>query len=447
MVAYLQKSEGSEGFHQIIDFLNASHIQYALTENPTIYVSFIKQFWRTTTAGTSANGEVELTATIDGQVKTITEASLRRHLKLEDNGGVTTLPNSEIFEQLALMGRRRSVSTGSGRVSTASRTVSTADDSTASELGSTSCVEGQKQRGKVIMQESEPPKKVKKRVQVQMSMDEELAKKVFEEEQAKAMVEQEQERINFESDPAVLRYHAQLNRPYSVAEVRKNKVMYLKNQGGYKINYFKGMKYEYIIPIFEKVWDQIQSFAPMDFEKEKDSVEKGSRKKSLARKRAGEMQSEESTKRQKIEDDVEKEELKAYLDLVLREEFAMEIKSLATKYPIVDWKTHVLTENFMYYQIFRADGSSKNYKIFSEMLDDFDRQVGDLKILFEPDEEDEVWRNQHEYNLISWRLFDSCGIHILLMNKGIAIHMMIEKEYPLTQEMLSKMLSRKLDGI
>ncbi|GJV17461.1 hypothetical protein Tco_1362784 [Tanacetum coccineum] len=56
------------------------------------------------TARTSATREVELTATIDGQEKTITEASLKRHLKLEDNGGVTTLPNSEIFEQLALMG-------------------------------------------------------------------------------------------------------------------------------------------------------------------------------------------------------------------------------------------------------------------------------------------------------------------------------------------------------
>ncbi|GJZ64468.1 hypothetical protein Tco_0620889 [Tanacetum coccineum] len=78
-------------------------------------------------------------------------------------------------------------------------------------------------------------------------------------------------------------------------------------------------------------------------------------------------------------------------------EFAMDFESLATKFPIVDWKTHVLAENFMYYQIFRADGSSKNYKIFSEMLDDFDRQ----DILFEPDEEDEVWKNQHEYNLIS----------------------------------------------
>ncbi|GJX26826.1 putative reverse transcriptase domain-containing protein [Tanacetum coccineum] len=79
------------------------HIQYALIENPTIYVSFIKQFWRTATARTSATREVELTATIDGQEKTIIEAFLRRHLKLEDNGGVNTLPNSEIFEQLTLM--------------------------------------------------------------------------------------------------------------------------------------------------------------------------------------------------------------------------------------------------------------------------------------------------------------------------------------------------------
>ncbi|GKD74884.1 hypothetical protein Tco_1333166, partial [Tanacetum coccineum] len=76
--------------------------------------------------------------------------------------------------------RRRPISTGSGGVSTASRTVSTA-----SELGSTVGVKA-KDKGKAIMQESEPPKKVKNRVQVQMSMDEELAKKVFEEEQAKA---------------------------------------------------------------------------------------------------------------------------------------------------------------------------------------------------------------------------------------------------------------------
>ncbi|GJU08836.1 hypothetical protein Tco_1125266 [Tanacetum coccineum] len=353
-------------------------------------------------------------------------------------------------------------------------------------------------KGKGIMTKPKPKKKTKKqleqerlgheevvRLQEQLNKEEtqrivrdaEIARQLHEEinkaGQERVVAKDDQAHVIDWSDPAVLRYHAQLNRPYSVAEVRKNMVMYLKNQGGYKMNYFKGMKYEDIRPIFEKVWDQNQSFVPMDSEdKEKGSKKKagGSRKKTLARKRAGEKQSDQSAKRQKTEYEKEKEELKAYLDLVPREEFAMEIESLATKYPIVDWKTHVLTETFMYYQIIRADGGSKNYKIFSEMLDDFDRQDvmdlhrlveeryatsrpegydlmlwGDLKILFQPDEEDEVWRHQHEYNLISWRLFDSCGIHILLMDNGIAIHMMIEKKYPLTQEMLSKMLSRKLE--
>ncbi|GJX59860.1 putative RNA-directed DNA polymerase, partial [Tanacetum coccineum] len=43
---------------------------------------------------------------------------------------------------------------------------------------------------------------------------------------------------------------------------------------------------------------------------------------------------------------------------------------------------------------------------------------GDLHTLFEPDEEDEIWKNQHEHNVISWSLYDFCGIHILLMHNG-----------------------------
>ncbi|GKA88556.1 hypothetical protein Tco_0810320 [Tanacetum coccineum] len=104
MVAYLHKTEGSEGFHQIVDFLNTSHIKYALTENPTIHVSLIQQFWQTAAANTLDSGEVQITATIDGKVKLVSEASIRRHLKLEDSDGITTLPNTEIFEQLTLMG-------------------------------------------------------------------------------------------------------------------------------------------------------------------------------------------------------------------------------------------------------------------------------------------------------------------------------------------------------
>ncbi|GJS21727.1 hypothetical protein Tco_0450359 [Tanacetum coccineum] len=88
----------------IVDFLNTSHIKFALCENPTIYTSLIQQFWQTASISTLEDGEVEITTTIDGQLKTITEASLRRHLKLEDADGISSLPNFEIFEQLALMG-------------------------------------------------------------------------------------------------------------------------------------------------------------------------------------------------------------------------------------------------------------------------------------------------------------------------------------------------------
>ncbi|GKA18865.1 hypothetical protein Tco_0698780 [Tanacetum coccineum] len=54
-------------------------------------------------ATTDDNGEVQITTTIDGHLNTITEVSLRRHPKLDDHDGITSIPNSEIFEQLALL--------------------------------------------------------------------------------------------------------------------------------------------------------------------------------------------------------------------------------------------------------------------------------------------------------------------------------------------------------
>ncbi|GKE91330.1 hypothetical protein Tco_1572425 [Tanacetum coccineum] len=107
MVAYLLKPEESEDFQQIVDFLNSTQIKYALTENPTIYISLIHQFWQMASVSTSENGEMEIIATIDGRVKTISEASIRRHLKLEDSDGISTLPNTKIFEQLALMSPKK----------------------------------------------------------------------------------------------------------------------------------------------------------------------------------------------------------------------------------------------------------------------------------------------------------------------------------------------------
>ncbi|GKE55017.1 putative ribonuclease H-like domain-containing protein, partial [Tanacetum coccineum] len=64
LVVLLAKPAESEGFEQVVDFLNASSIRYALTVNPTIYTSCIEQFWSTAKAKT-VNGEVQLQVLVD----------------------------------------------------------------------------------------------------------------------------------------------------------------------------------------------------------------------------------------------------------------------------------------------------------------------------------------------------------------------------------------------
>ncbi|GKB59509.1 hypothetical protein Tco_0915695 [Tanacetum coccineum] len=104
MVAFLSKPTESDGFEQIVDFLNAHPIRYALTINPTIYISCIEQFWSIIMAKT-INGEEQLHALVDGKKIIITESSVRRDIQLAYEEGVDYLPNFTIFEQLTLMGK------------------------------------------------------------------------------------------------------------------------------------------------------------------------------------------------------------------------------------------------------------------------------------------------------------------------------------------------------
>ncbi|GKA20211.1 hypothetical protein Tco_0700200, partial [Tanacetum coccineum] len=80
VVAFLEKPEESDGFAEIIDFLKASFVQYALTVNPIIYTSCIEQFWA------------------------IAKSSIRKDLHLDDAEGIDCLPTATIFEELARMG-------------------------------------------------------------------------------------------------------------------------------------------------------------------------------------------------------------------------------------------------------------------------------------------------------------------------------------------------------
>nr|GEU82067.1 hypothetical protein [Tanacetum cinerariifolium] len=102
MVLFLSKSGASDGFDQIVDFLNAHTIKYALMVRPTIYVSCIKQFWATAIVE-KVNGDVQLQALIDDKKVVVMEAIIIRDLHLDDADGVKCLPNADIFEELARM--------------------------------------------------------------------------------------------------------------------------------------------------------------------------------------------------------------------------------------------------------------------------------------------------------------------------------------------------------
>ncbi|GJX11687.1 putative ribonuclease H-like domain-containing protein [Tanacetum coccineum] len=103
-VGFLLKPTESAGYTEIVDFLRRSKLRYALTHNPPIYDSLVKQFWQTATARTLADGTQQLDATIDTIEYTITEESVRRQLQLADASGIHMLQNEEIFAGLQNIG-------------------------------------------------------------------------------------------------------------------------------------------------------------------------------------------------------------------------------------------------------------------------------------------------------------------------------------------------------
>ncbi|GKB37243.1 hypothetical protein Tco_0882185 [Tanacetum coccineum] len=78
MVAFLSKPAKSEGFEQIVNFLNAHPIRYALTVNPTIYVSCIEHSSGLLLWPKLSMGKYSYMPFGDGKRIIITETSVRR---------------------------------------------------------------------------------------------------------------------------------------------------------------------------------------------------------------------------------------------------------------------------------------------------------------------------------------------------------------------------------
>nr|GEU52411.1 hypothetical protein [Tanacetum cinerariifolium] len=216
-------------------------------------------------------------------------------------------------------------------------------------------------------------------------------------------------------DNTVMRYQALKRKHMAEAHARKNIMIYLKNMVGFKMDFFKGMTYSEIRPIFEKHYNSIQAF----LEKEEEVTIQEKEIEKEGHKRQGESLKHEIAKKQKT--DEEEEELKRHLQIVANDDDVFtEATPLALK---------LVKERFETIE-------PKNFS------DDF--LLNTLKIMFEkPNVEANVWRDQNgRYGLAkvkSWKLFESCGVHVITFTTTQMI-LLVEKKYPLTHFTLQQML-------
>ncbi|GKE00976.1 hypothetical protein Tco_1388959 [Tanacetum coccineum] len=139
---------------------------------------------------------------------------------------------------------------------------------------------------------------------------------------------------------------------------------YLKNMEGKKLNDLKNKSFDSIQKMFDRAFKRVNTFVNY----RTNLVESSS-------KREGEELEQESTKKQKVDEDKDTTELQSLMEVIPKdEEVAIDVVPLAIKSPsIVGWKIHKEGTK-SYYQIMRADGKSQMYKIFIHMLKSFSRE-------------------------------------------------------------------------
>ncbi|GJX22399.1 hypothetical protein Tco_0226844 [Tanacetum coccineum] len=210
---------------------------------------------------------------------------------------------------------------------------------------------------------------------------------------------------------------------------------YLKNMAGYKLNQLKNKSFNDIQKLFDKAMKRVNIFVDMDTELVEGSVVRAKE----SSKRAGDELEQESTKKQKVDEDKSTTELQSLMEVIPdEEEVAIDAIPLATKVFSQMLKSFSREDLEELYKLVRA-----KYKSI-RLVEDLDLLMwNDLKSMFEPNVEDEVWKLQQSYSVMSWKLFNSCGVHCLSLQSGM-IYMLVEKRYPLTRPTITDMLNKKL---
>nr|GEX20921.1 hypothetical protein [Tanacetum cinerariifolium] len=506
MIIFLTKLDASEGFDQIIDFLNASDIKYALTVNPNIYVSVIKKFWSSVVVK-KVNDVTRLQALVDRKKCMIAKRTAWNEFSSSMALAVICLSigkgfygvETPLFEGMIVAQQAVDVADkGAAGVNvddvpatsvnindvpaadaeptipsppptqsppplqeqeqpfTSQRVKHLDQDEVAQALKITKLkqrVKNLERKNKLRVSRLMRLKKVGTAQRVESSedivMDDvskqgEIIANIDADEDVTlkdvAAVEKDAEVLSMQDDepePAELKEGVEIRDPKETAtpstiihsepkskDKGKGIMVYepknlkkqaqieqdeayareLKNMAGFKLDYFKGMSYDAIRPIFEKYFNSNVAF----LEKSKAQLEE---EESRALKRKAESSEEKATKKQKLDEEVK--ELRKHLYIVPNndDDVYTEATPLALK--------------------------PKNFS------DDF--LLTTLGAMFEkPDVQAQIWKSQRIVHGLakvkSWKVLESCGVQIITLTTTQLI-LLVERKYLLTRFTLDQILN------
>nr|GEW20844.1 hypothetical protein [Tanacetum cinerariifolium] len=271
----------------------------------------------------------------------------------------------------------------------------------------------------------------------------------------------------------IKKYQSLKRKPISIAQARKNMIVYLKNTARYKMEHFKGMTYDKVRPIFEREYNKVQTlFKPDKDEKptKKRVAEETLPQESFKKLKAVEVSSYHSTQDTPTDDpkEMSEEDAKNMLEIVLVSEFKVE--TLQVKYPLIDWEIHSKGSRSCW-KVIRVGEITQAYQSFVDMLKDFDKEDPDalwrlvkekfntimptvdkekalwveLTRLYEPNSDDVFWKLQrYMYYPLLWKLHSNCGVHqVSSTTRRHDMFMLTEKDYPLSNGVMTLMMSTK----
>nr|GEW32930.1 hypothetical protein [Tanacetum cinerariifolium] len=194
----------------------------------------------------------------------------------------------------------------------------------------------------------------------------------------------------------IYKFQSQQRRPWTKKQKKDYYMTVIKNNLGWKVKDFKGMTFEEIEAKFA-------------------AQEKAKKQKT----------SEEVPDKEKSPKEIPEEKVKEMMQLVPIEE--VYVQALQVKHPIIDWKVHI-------------EGQRSYWKIISIRPASNEKEIElwvELKRLYEPDPEDQLWAQTQNYMHapIEWKLYDLSGVHHVTA-KDKEIFMLVEKDYPLRIDLL-----------